>query len=375
LYLGGLIAIQVDFSTFAADTYKDNFMLNNSTNSSADSFRVAFFLYKWRKALTILGLSAAILSAFFSSPIFITPLFKSMVIMYPASSNSVSKSLLNENAVADQDILQFGEDAQTEQMLQILNSSRIRDKVISRFDLARHYGIEPGAKYHQTRLYKKFSSNITFKRTEYMAVKVTVLDKDPQMAADIANEIAALLDTVKNDMQKERAMQGFKIVETEYLSLKNEVAQMEDSLSQLMKLGINDYETQAEMLNQQLALEIAKGNIRGERALEAKFKILSQYGSAYMSIRDALELEKEQLSYIKARYEEARIDAFEDIPQKFIVENAYKAERKAYPVIWIIMIFSTLTALLTGMLIIFFVEKKPEFLQKLRQNNSETLVL
>jgi capsular polysaccharide biosynthesis protein len=311
-------------------------------------------------------LSSAIISAFFSSPLFIAPLYKSTVIMFPASSNSVSKSLLNENAVAEQDIMQFGEDAQTEQMLQILKSSRIRDKVITKFDLARHYGIEPGSKYYQTRLYKRFGLNITFRRTEYMAVKITVLDKDPQMAADMANEIAALLDTVKNDMQKERAIQGFKIVEAEYLSLKAEVKQMEDSLTQLMKLGVHDYETQAEMMNQQLAMEIAKGNTRGIQALEAKLKILAEYGSAYMSVRDAVELEKEQLSYIKARYEEAKIDATDNIPQKFVVEYAYKAERKAYPVIWIIVVLSTLGALLCGMLVIFFVEKKPEFLQRLK---------
>lgn len=344
-------------------------MLNSSTNSYTDSFKVAFFLYKWRKTLLILGIAAAILSAIFSSPLFITPLYRSSVVMYPASSNSVSKSLLNENANAKQDILEFGEDQQTEQMLQILNSSRIRNKVISKFNLAEHYGIEKG-KYQQTRLNSRYESYITFKRTEYMAVKISVLDKDPQMAADIANEIAALLDTVKNDMQKQRAMQGFKIVENEYLSLQAEVKQMEDSLTELRKLGVQDYETQAEMMNQQLAMEIAKGNTRGINALDAKLAILAKYGGPYVSLRDALEHEKKQLSYIKARYEEARIDATEDIPQKFVVEDAYKSERKAYPIIWIIMVLSVLGTLLAGMLVIFVVERSPEFLRKVKQTYS-----
>jgi len=345
-------------------------MLNNSTNSQTDSFKVAIFLFKWRKTLIIIGVAAAVLSAVFSSSFFITPLYKSTVIMYPASSNSISKSLLNENAIAKQDILQFGEDEQTEQMLQILNSNRIRDRVISKFNLIEHYGITPGSKYQQTRLYDRFESNITYKRTEYMAVKVSVLDRDPQMAADIANEIAALLDSVKNDMQKERARQGFKIVETEYVSLQSEVRKMEDSLTELRKLGVHDYETQAEMMNQQLAMEIAKGNSRGINALDDKLKVLATYGGPYVSIRDALEHEKKQLSYIKARYEEAKIDAFEEIPQKFIVENAYKAERKAYPIIWVIILLSTLGALLAGMLVIFMVERSPAFLQKLKQTYS-----
>ena len=345
-------------------------MLNNSTNSQTDSYKVAFFLYKWRKKLIVIGFVAAVLSAIFSSSLFITPLYRSVVIMYPASSNSISKSLLNENANAKQDILQFGEDEQTEQMLQILNSNRIRDKVITKFKLAEHYGIESGSRYHQTRLYNRFESYITFKRTEYMAVKISVLDKNPQMAADIANDIASLLDSVKNDMQKERAMKGFKIVESEYLSLKSEIRKMEDSLTQLRKMGVHDYETQAEMMNQQLAMEIARGNTRGIKALDDKLSILATYGGPYVSIRDALEHEKKQVSYIKARYEEAKIDAFQEIPQKFIVENAYKSEKKAYPVTWIIVLLSTMGALLAGMLVIYFVERSPEFMLKLKQNNS-----
>ena len=52
-----------------------------------------------------------------------------------------------------------------------------------------------------------------------MAVKISVLDKDPQMAADIANDIAELLDSTKNNMQKVRALKGFKIVEGKYLRI------------------------------------------------------------------------------------------------------------------------------------------------------------
>jgi uncharacterized protein involved in exopolysaccharide biosynthesis len=364
------IAFYPYFSTFASHNPEEDPMLNNSTNGNTDSFKVAFFLYKWRRTLVILGVAAAILSAFFSSPLFVTPLYRSTVIMYPASSNSISKSLLNENAIAKQDILEFGEDEQTEQMLQILNSNRIRDKVIRKFKLAEHYGIAADSRYHQTRLYDRFESYITYKRTEYMAVKISVLDQDPQMAADIANEIASLLDSVKNDMQKERARQGFKIVESEYVSLSEEIRTMEDSLTKLRELGVHDYETQAEMMNQQLAMEIAKGNGRGIKALEDKLAVLAKYGGPYVSIRDALEHEKKQLSYIKARYEEARIDATQDIPQKFVVENAFKSERKAYPIIWIVVILSTIGTLLAGMLVIFLVERSPAFLQKLKQTYS-----
>ena len=323
-------------------------------------------MFKWRKTLLATLIAAAVLSAFFSSPLFITPLYKSTVIIYPASGNSISKSLFNQNPDLEQDILVFGKEAQTQQMLQILNSNKIRDKVILRFKLAEHYGIKPGSRYFQTYIYDRFRSNTAFKLTEFQAVKITVLDKNPQMAADIANEIAALLDSVKNDMQKVRAMQGFKIVEAQYFSQQKHVESMEDSLALFRKLGVNDYESQSEMMNRQLAMEVARGNSRGINALEEKLKILSVYGGPYVSIRDALIYEKKQLSFLKTKYEEAKIDAFEAIPQKFVVENAYKAERKSYPVIWIVVVLSALSALFAGMLIIFLVERSPEFLQKLR---------
>lgn len=341
-----------------------------STSDFTDSFKVAIFLFKWRKTLLILGITAALLSALFSSPLFIAPLYKSTVIMFPASSNSISKSLLNENANPEQDILEFGADEQTQQMLQILNSNKIRERVIRKFNLAEHYGIDRGYDFYHTEMNDRFRSNISFKLTEYLAVKITVLDKNPQMAADIANEIAALLDTVKNAIQKERAIQGLKIVEAEYHTQLQQVKSMEDSLTHFMKLGINDYESQSQMMNRQLAVEIAKGNTRSINALQAKLDVLATYGGSYISIRDALLYEKKQLSFLKARYEESKIDAYEAMPQKFIIENAYKAERKSYPVIWIIVLLSTLGALLTGMLVIFLVERSPAFLLKLKQTQN-----
>jgi len=338
----------------------------NAANDFSDSYKVAGFLYKWRKTLLILCVAAAVLSAIFSSPLFVTPMFKSSVIMYPAASNSVSKLLLNDNTTIKQDMLTFGADEQIQQMLQVLNSNRIKDKVIARFKLAEHYGIEPQAKYYQTSVYNRFRSNISFKLTEYQAVKITVLDNDPQIAADIANGIAAILDSVRSDIQKDRAIQGFKIVEAEYFSQQKQVQAMEDSLTQVMKLGVNDYESQAEMLNRQLAKEIASANTRGINALTEKLKILSLYGGPYISLRDALLLEKTQLSFIKARYEEAKIDAYSTMPQKFIVENAIKAERKSFPVIWIVVALSTLATLLAAILVIILVERVPEFLRKIK---------
>jgi len=325
-------------------------------NNNFNSTNFLLFLYKWQKPLIIITVIAIIASVIFSSPYFITPKFKSTVIMFPSSSNSISKALLSENPSGELDILQFGDEEQAEQMLQILNSNKIRDRIVKKYDLIKHYDINETSKYKYTKLCKKYNSNITFRRTEFMAVEINVLDKNPQMAADIANNIAALLDTVKNNMQKQRAIKGFKIVEQDYLKLKKDVRKMEDSLTSIRKLGVQDYESQAEMINRQLSIELAKGNNAGINRLENKLDVLAKYGSAYVSLRDALEHEKKQLSSIKAKYNEAKIDAQETLPQKFIINNAYKAEKKIYPVRWLIVFVTTFASFLFSILIIIIID-------------------
>ncbi|MCD4729856.1 MAG: hypothetical protein K8R74_04595 [Bacteroidales bacterium] len=329
-----------------------------------ESTNFIVFLHQWRKPLFIISITAFIASIIFSSSFFITPKFESTVIMFPTSTNSISKALLSENVGEKQDIMQFGEDEQAEQMLQILSSNKIRDRVIAKYNLMEHYEISKDSKYKNTRLYDAYENNVTFRRTEYMAVKITVLDKDPEIAAAMANDIAELMDSTKNTMQKERAIRAFKIVEAEYLELIAEVQQMEDSLTKLRELGVHDYESQAEMINQQLAIELAKGNRSGVKALEDKLEVLAKYGGPYVSIRDALEHEKKQLSEVKAKYEEAKIDATEVLPQKFIVNSAYEAEKKSYPIRWIIVVISTISAFILGVIILVVLDSLSRYDKK-----------
>jgi capsular polysaccharide biosynthesis protein len=270
--------------------------------------------------------------------------------------------LLVENARSEDDILAFGEDEETEQLLQILHSNRIRGRIIEKYDLMNHYQIGKKSQYRLTKLYREYENNITFRRTEFMAIKISVLDTDPQIAADIANSIASLLDSTKNQMQKERAVKAYEIVKAQYLKLMNEVAEMEDSLTILREFGVHDYESQSEMINRQLAIELAKGNTSAVKRLEGKLKILAKYGGPYVSLRDALEYEKKQLSMIKAKYEEAKTDAEEILPTKFVVNYAYKAERKSYPIRWLIVVVTAFSALLLTLILILILENLQHYL-------------
>ena len=327
----------------------------SSDSENFDSTNILLFLHTWRKPLVTVTVIAVLASVIFSSPWFITPKYRSTVVLYPAATSAISKALLTENPGSQKDILEFGEDEETEQMLQILHSNRIRDRIIQKYNLTEHYRIKPDSPYKNTRLYDEYDNNISFRRTEFMAVKISVLDTDPQMAADIANNIADLLDSTRNEMQKKRALRAYEIVKGQYFKLRDTIQMMEDSLTKLRELGVHDYETQSEMMNQQLAIELAKNNTEGIKRIEKKLETLARYGGPYVSIRDALEYEKKQLSMLRAKYEEAKTDAEEVLPTKFVVNEAYKAEKKSYPIRWlIVLVVSVSSFLLTLMIILVF---------------------
>jgi capsular polysaccharide biosynthesis protein len=329
-------------------------MSTANSNSDFDSTNLVAFIYKWRKVLLIVAAATAVISAIVSYTI--TPKYKSTVIMFPAQTNSISKALLNDNAVGHEDILSFGEEEESEQMLQILNSDNIRSRICEKFDLLKHYNVDENDKYKYTNLFKEYDSNISFERTEFLSVKVTVMDKDPQMAADIANEIAMLLDTTKTSMQRTRAKAGLVIVEQQYFGMKAEIKAMNDSLKVLRSLGINDYETQSQAFNEQYAMALAKGNEKGAKQLEEKMEVLSKYGGAYVTLREELENQLKQLTILKTKYEEAKVDATQNLASKFIVNNAYKAEKKAYPIRWLIVTVSTLASILFSILSIIVID-------------------
>lgn len=320
-----------------------------------DSSNLIVYLYNWRWPLIIVTAVAAVLAAIFSGPAFIEPKYRSTVTVFPTTTNSLSKALLPQQfATRGQDILEFGSEEEAEQLLQILHSDEIREQIIDKFDLLEHYDIDTSAKYVKTELYETYNDNIDFRRTEFMSVEINVLDSDPDTAAMIANAIVILLDEVKNRIQRERAEKGLTIIEKEYKTLRSVVESIEDSLTTLRLKGVHDYESQSSVLNEQLALAIIeKGpESRHVNAIEAKLDTLAKYGGTYVSLRDELQFLKEDLIKLKTKYDQVRVDVLETLPASFRVNAAFPAEKKHYPVRWLIVALSGLGAFTITLIVI-----------------------
>jgi uncharacterized protein involved in exopolysaccharide biosynthesis len=138
--------------------------------------------------------------------------------------------------------------------------------------------------------------------------------------------------------------------------MRDYIKELEDSLNALREMGVNDYESMSERFNEYYAKALLEGNTRAAEKLAEQLRILSRFGGAYVSIRDLLEHEKEQLSHLRSKYQEAKVDAEQTLPHKFIVNSAFPAEKKSYPIRWLIVLVSTVSAFILALLAIIVFE-------------------
>ncbi len=340
---------------FALQKISMNFQQSN-IQEYFDTTNLLKFIFKKKLQLFVIGITVAVLSAIVS--FLIEPKFKSTVVLFPASSTSLSKTIFSNNMGNKQDLLKFGEEEDAEKMLQILYSDVILTRLNNKYNLFKHYEIDQNDKYKYTKLAQEFEDNVSYKRTEYQSIQIDVLDKHPDTAAMLANDIAAYIDSVKNSIQKQRAIEAVKVLESEFSKLESRIKGMEDSLQYYRKLGVLEFEVQVEKYSEQLAIAINAGKKDAEKLLQSKLDTLAKYGAVQVAMREQILLERERLVKLLQSLEEARVDAERDFPQKFVVNYAFPAEKKSYPVRSLIVIASTLSALLLGLIFLIWQENR-----------------
>ncbi|MDL2296723.1 hypothetical protein LJC53_06120 [Bacteroidales bacterium OttesenSCG-928-C03] len=322
-----------------------------------NSFSLLQFIWKWKYPIIILCVVTAVLSYLFSTPLFVTPKFRSTAIIYAPRTNSISKILMNEQNYNERlDMKAYAVEEETEQMMQILNSRDIQDALIAKFNLGEHYKITPDQKYYQSRLYKTLIGNIKIKRTEYGAISITVIDKDPQIASDMANEIVAQLDVVKGRIERERATAAYNLLTQQLIDVTAEIKRVDDSLKVIMEHGVFDFETQSERVMQQYAIAISQGNTAAVNRLQAELDKLATWGPQSEALRELQYNFREYQAMCKAKMMDAKVDMEANIPLKFEIEKAIPADKKFYPKKLVVMLVSTVSVFILAIFVLLVIE-------------------
>lgn len=268
------------------------------------------FIRRWWKLLTIVFVVAAAVSLLIS--LLITPRYKASAVLFPTDSNRGSKAIMADRYSLD--FMDYGIERDCEYAIQIMTSQSMVNDVCGKFNLMEHYGIptDDSEKYHK--LYTMYRDNVTVKRTDYLGIEISVLDVDPQWAADMANYIAANYDTISSRIQLQRATDANHIM-----------------------------------------TGVCEGIQRDIYALEDSLRSHPQYAN---SINQLISYKAKELAEVQTRATQTEVDLQYDYSYKFMLDEAQPADKKAYPKRALITILGALGALAVCVLTLLLVDRR-----------------
>ena len=311
----------------------DNFF--NNTN-------LLRIVVKWKWHLIILAVAAALVSLLVSSPLFMKPRFKSVAYIYPSN------------------VMPYSDESETEQMLQWMNSMQVRDSVMLKFDLPKHYGISPSEEYYASTLEYLYDKNVKIAKTQYESVEVSVTDVDPVMARDIVNAILHYTDikirSTHNVKYKEVVVAMEKVLKTKQIeidSVKNLYREIATAYGVYDVLGQSQEITRGELRT----VEGGGGGINSKDVERLKKGMMEKSGDLlYLSNR--IEDMANEYSEIMLKYDVARFDIDKNFTFVNVVTPPQVADKKAYPKRLLVMFYFVAATLLFSLLAISFLERR-----------------
>ena len=276
------------------------------------------FILKWKWIYVITILMAVIASIIFSGPSFIKPKFKSFAIVYPSN------------------LQEYSEESKTEQMLQILQSEQLKLKLIDAFQLYKHYNIDTKYKYAQTAMFSELNDNISISKTSFESVKIEVLDYSPDTAKIMVDSIIEFYN------QRVRRIHNIKYKEVIDIDAKQIkwLQKQRDSLSGIL----SEYRAKFNIFKPRLQTEeITKSYLeKKDAASKELYQNLLKHSDHILLIDSLLENNKS----LTVKYENQMSEAIKNYEKKISYANVVSApiiaDKKSYPIRWIIL---TLTVL------------------------------
>ncbi len=305
------------------------------------SINILKLIFKWKIHFIIIVLLSIICAVIFSGSIFITPLFKSNAVVYPANLTS------------------YSEESETEQMLQFFQSRSIMDSVIQKFDLVEHYKINKHDKYFYTHVINEYNKNVKISKTLFEAVSIVVLDKNPEIACKMANAIIKFFNNKVLREHRKKYMETYLMSTDKLYRKQTEIDSTEGFLSELRNnYGIVDYPNQSR--------EVAKGFLRtidGDNVMQINTKEvlklkknIEEKGGEWVKYNDRFYDLIEEYGQYKMANDQAYIDINKELTYYTMITTPYPADKKAYPIRWLIVVITAIATFFLSLIVIMIIE-------------------
>jgi len=205
-----------------------------------------------------------------------------------------------------------------------------------------------------------YGENVKVSKTSYEAVRIEVLDKDPDTAKLMVDALLELFNKKVSRLQKEKFGERAAAYAGQ---MKRERRTMDSLKSRLRVLGtqkgIFEYDYQSQQI-----MKAYLGTIQGDpnkvNSKEARrlVKNMGEYGGELVQLVNMLQDEAKAYVKVKLSYEEAYRHVATTLTYANVVSYPFVADKKSYPVRWIIVLGSLVAVLAFSLLLISILDRK-----------------
>lgn len=306
-----------------------------------NSAHLVNLIAKWKYHLLAIIIISAVLSMIFSGPSFITPLYDSHAIAYPAN------------------VEPYSDESETEQMLQIISSQDIIDSMVKHFDLPKHYDINPKYKYFKTALYDTYHEHVSISKTPYESIRIEVSDRNPDTASMMVTALLNFYDKKIANLHKTKSKEVIKMYQRQ---LKEKRAGLDSLKRELIRLGTEEglleYESQSqEIMKGYLGTIDGNSNSKiNKKEVDRLRKNMEKGSGLLIELVQMIEFEAASYVDVKLDYEMAQRFHNSELTYSNIVSPPYASDKKSFPIRWLIVALVTMATFVMSLLIIFFIE-------------------
>jgi tyrosine-protein kinase Etk/Wzc len=375
-------------------------MLDLLTTVTAYRKFISWFVLSITVVVTVIAL---LLPKWYKSTASVFPAEKADLLGGLEGMASVAKALSPARALSA-----LGGNPEADRYLAILKSGKVLGAVIDKFDLVHVYEITA---YPGEKTMKELLNNTEVTLEPEGNITISVYDRDPQRAADMANYFVEMLNKTNSELQVQNARGNRKFIEDRYTKNLADLAAGEDSLKAFQKkYGVIAMPEQTEAsikamaeINAQLALKEVEANVlrrtqsaespavmaaeiqveeirrkisdmnsgRGQSARDMNvlvpFSRMPDLGGEYIRRFREVEIQYKILQILTPLYEQAKVEERRQTPSVIVLDRAGPAERKAKPKISLYALMAFVFSLLIALVIVFL----REMVIKLRASHPE----
>ncbi len=333
---------------------------------------------RWRRPILLTTAATAIVSAI---------LAVRMPNIYPATAAFYATNL----ETSDPDQLGSGERKvvllpqpfDLDRAVNIGRSQPVADYIIKKYHLARHYKNDTTTTPEALQVTREeFQERLSITVSDRDAVELTFMDTDRDLAATIANDLVAQIDSASQQLMQPNRQNVVALFEAKYRILNQAFKITRDSLMQLRALsGVYGLAYEDRYLTKELTAretELAIARVQNSKAvagLEAAVDqlrhkrpggntlTLEGYSQYHEQVsRLYAELGGIQNSLVQARtaYESAKALLSSRVSNIYVLQPAYPVARKVKPVRWLIVVSSTVAAFVLATLAALLLERLRE---------------